>query len=90
MEVTCLEDDNKHMPNSLDSKPHISPDTLTIMAKYNISHLLSFKYCPLDVPLKLLKTTILSPFINNLWIHFYSESGLRSPFHFFPSDYFPT
>lgn len=90
MELTCLEEDNKHMPDNLESKPHTSPDSFTTMAKYKFSHLLSFKYYPSNPPLKLLKITILSPFINNLWNHFYSESGLRSPFHFFSSDYFPT
>lgn len=71
------------MPNNLESKPHISPDFLTTTAKYKVSCSLSFKYCSSNPPLKLLKISILSPFFNNLWNHFYSQSGLRSPFHFF-------
>lgn len=50
MEVTCLEEDNKHMPNNLESKPNTSPDSFTTMAKYKVSHLLSFKYCPSNPP----------------------------------------
>lgn len=90
MEVTHLEHDNKHVPNNLESKPHISQDSLTTTAKYKVSHSFSFKYCSSNPPLKLLKISILSPFINNLWNHFYSQSGLRSPFHFFPFRLLPS
>lgn len=82
--VTCLKDNRKHAPNNPYSKPACLPTPPSLLWLGTMSHICFPSNVALsNPPLKLLKCAVLSPFTNHLLSHFYSESGLRLPFHFF-------